>query len=61
LGSFGVEARGTGGAVEDLAVEVLGSKAEHLGVLLVGAPLGDYVVEFNESGRSGSPAEACED
>ena len=56
-----MEARGTGGAVEDLAVEVLGSKAEHLGVLLVGAPLGDYVVEFNESGRSGSPAEACED
>ena len=46
LGRFDVEARGTGGAVEDLAIEILESKVEHLDVLLVGAPPRDYVVEF---------------
>jgi hypothetical protein len=46
LGRFDVEARGTGGAVEDLAVEILGREVEHLDLLLVGAYPRYYITEF---------------
>jgi hypothetical protein len=43
-GRFGVEACRTGCAVEDLAIEIIGSKVEYLDVLLVGAFSRDYLI-----------------